>query len=141
MKTNIFVLLILFVGSVTTSYGQANLKFNQTFSSMNAVNINLDVESKDNIVVKSIKGSRIVIEMLIDISSSNTRLLEFIAEGGRYDLEKSFNDETKTLTLSAKKHKDIITIKGEEINEQVSYVIYVPETTERVNDTIAVLNL
>jgi hypothetical protein len=140
MKMNICAVLLLFVFSFTNSYAQANLKFNQTFSSMNAANINLDV-ANSSIVVKTIKGSRIVIEMLIDISSPNTRLLEFIAEGGRYDLEKSFDDKTKTLTLSAKKHKNIITIKGEEISEQVSYVIYVPETTQRVNDTITVVNL
>lgn len=127
---------MLLVLSFSTSYAQANLKFNQTFSSMNAVNVNLDVESKD-VVIKTIKGSRIVIEMLINISSPNSNLLEFIAEGGRYDLEKSFNDETQTLILAAKKHKNIITIKGKEISEEVSYVIYVPETTERVNDTLA----
>lgn len=136
MKTTIFSILMLLVLSFSTSYAQANLKFNQTFSSMNAVNVNLDVESKD-VVIKTIKGSRIVIEMLINISSPNSNLLEFIAEGGRYDLEKSFNDETQTLILAAKKHKNIITIKGKEISEEVSYVIYVPETTERVNDTLA----
>jgi hypothetical protein len=140
MKTNIFFLVILFALSFSNSYAQANLKFNQTFSSRNAVNINLNVESND-IVVKTIKGSRIVIEMLISISSPNTNLLEFIAKGGRYDLEKAFNDETQTLTLNAKKHKDIITIKGQEVREEVSYVIYVPEDTQRVNDTISVLNL
>jgi len=140
MKTNICAILVFFVFSFSNSYAQANLKFNQTFSSMNAININLVVESND-IIVKSIKGSRIVIEMLINISSSNTRLLEFMAKGGRYDLEKSFDDKTQTLTLNSKNKKDIITIKGEEISEQVSYVIYVPETTQRVNDTISVVNL
>ena len=140
MKTKIFSIIILFALSFSNSYAQANLKFNQTFSSRNAVNINLNVESND-IVVKTIKGSRIVIEMLISISSPNTNLLEFIAKGGRYDLEKAFNDETQTLTLNAKKHKDIISIKGQEIREEVSYVIYVPEDTQRVNDTISVLNL
>jgi hypothetical protein len=103
---------------------------------MDAVKINLDVQSND-VVIKNIKGSRVIIEMLIHISSPNTNLLEFIAKNGRYDLNKSFNDETQTLILAAKKHKDIITIKGKEISEQVSYVIYVPETVQLVNDTIA----
>ncbi len=140
MKTKIFSIIILFALSFSNSYAQANLKFNQTFSSRNALNINLEVESND-VVIKNIKGSRIVIEMLISISSPNTNLLDFIAKGGRYDLEKSFNDETQTLTLSAKKHKDVITIKGQEVREKISYVIYVPETTERVNDSIKVVNL
>lgn len=136
MKTTIFSILILFIFSFNNSYAQANLKFNQTFSSLDAINVNLDVENS-TVAIKTIKGSRIVIEMLISISSPNTNLLEFIAKGGRYDLEKSFDDQTKTLILAAKKHKDIITIKGKEISEKVSYVIYVPETMKRVNDTLA----
>jgi hypothetical protein len=136
MKTTIFFILIISLLSFSNSYAQANLKFNQTFSSMNAVNVDLDVKSND-IIIKTIKGSRIVIEMLINISSPNMNLLEFIAEGGRYDLKKSFNDETQTLILSAKKHTDIITIKGKEIKEEVSYVIYLPETMQSVHDTVA----
>lgn len=140
MKTKICAILIIFALSFSSSYAQANFKFNQTFSSMNATNINLDVESND-IVVKTIKGSRIVIEMLIEISSPNTNLLEFLANDGRYDLTKSYDEKTQTLILSSNKHRDIITIKGQEISEKLSYVIYVPETTQQVNDTITVLNL
>ena len=136
MKTTIFFILIFSLLNFSNSYAQANLKFNQTFSSMNAVHVDLDIKSND-IIIKTIKGSRIVIEMLINISSPNMNLLEFIAEGGRYDLKKSFNDETKTLILTAKKHKDIITIKGKEIKEEVSYVIYLPESMQSVHDTIA----
>ncbi|MBL4648488.1 MAG: hypothetical protein JKY03_02065 [Aureispira sp.] len=136
MKTTIFFILIISLLNFSNSYAQANLKFNQTFSSMNAVHVDLDIKSND-IIIKTIKGSRIVIEMLINISSPNMNLLEFIAEGGRYDLKKSFNDETKTLILTAKKHKDIITIKGKEIKEEVSYVIYLPESMQSVHDTIA----
>lgn len=136
MKTTIFSILILFVLSFSNTYAQANLKFNQTFSSMNAVNMNLNVENSA-VVIKTIKGSRVVIEMLISISSPNSNLLEFIAKEGRYNLEKSFDEETQTLILAAKKHKNIITIKGQEISEEVSYVIYVPETMQRVNDTLA----
>jgi len=135
MKTTIFFILIFSLLNFSNSYAQANLKFNQTFSSMNAVHVDLDIKSND-IIIKTIKGSRIVIEMLINISSPNMNLLEFIAEGGRYDLKKSFNDETKTLILTAKKHKDIITIKGKEIKEEVSYVIYLPESMQSVHDTI-----
>ena len=137
MNTNIFFMLTIFLLSFSNSYAQANLKFNQTFSSMNAVNVDLDVKSKE-VVIKTIKGSRIVIEMLINISSPNTNLLEFMAKSGRYDLEKSFNSETQTLVLTATNHKNIISIKGKEISEQVSYVIYLPETMQSVHDTTAV---
>ncbi|BDS15519.1 hypothetical protein [Aureispira anguillae] len=136
MKQRIYYILIFCLISITNNYAQATLKFHQTFASMNADKINMNVDS-DNITIKTIKGSRIVVEMLIKISSNNSRLLEFIAAGGRYDLEKKFDDNQHTLVLNSKKIKDIITIKGEEIKEEIGYVVYVPETTQFVHDTIA----
>jgi len=134
MKTKLFFSLIIVVLTFNNSYAQANVKFNQTFSSINTSHIKLDIEKKD-LTLKTTKGSRIVVEMLIKISSPNTNLLEFITESGRYRLEKLFDAETKTLTLKNKKHKNIITIKGKEVTEQISYVIYLPETMQLVTDT------
>lgn len=135
MKVKFCYTLIVCLIAVMSSSAQATLKFNQTFASMSAVKISMDVEQA-NVKVKTIKGSRIVVETLIKISSPNNRLLEFIAEGGRYDLDKKFDDNEHILTLISKKNKDIITIKGEEIEEEFTYVIYVPETTQYVEDSI-----
>ncbi|CAA6824616.1 MAG: Unknown protein [uncultured Aureispira sp.] len=136
MKTNLFFILILFVLSPKNSFAQANMKFNQTFSPIHVTQVEVELKNK-NFVLKTIKGSRIVIEILVEISSPNTNLLEFIGKSGRYDLEKTFHTKTKTLTLTTKSQKDIITIKGNDISEQVSYVIYLPETIQVVTDTVA----
>lgn len=136
MKIKFLYTAIAFLLVIANSYAQATLKFNQTFASMNAVKVLMDVES-EHIQVKTIKGTRIVVETLIKISSPNNRLLEFIAESGRYDLEKKFDDNQHHLTLISKKNKDVITIKGKEISEEFTYIIYVPEATEFVNDSIA----
>lgn len=137
MKPQYFLTLAIFLFSVVSGFSQATYKYNQTFASMNAVKISTDLDS-DNIQIKTIKGSRIVVETLVKISSNNDRLLNFIVEGGRYNLDKRFNDETNELTLISKKNKDIITIKGEEISEEFTYVIYIPESTEFVSGTLAV---
>jgi hypothetical protein len=136
MKLYTYITLIICLFAVYNSYSQATLKFNQTFASQDAIKINMDVDS-DNIQIKTIKGSRIVVETLIKISSSNTRLLEFIADGGRYNLDKSFDSRKSELNLISKKNKDIIRIKGETITEEFVYVIYVPETTAFVNEAVA----
>jgi hypothetical protein len=136
MKLYTYITLIICLFAVSNSYSQATLKFNQTFASQDAIKINMDVDS-DNIQIKTIKGSRIVVETLIKISSSNTRLLEFIADGGRYNLDKSFDSRKSELNLISKKNKDIIRIKGETITEEFVYVIYVPETTAFVNEAVA----
>ena len=136
MKLRIYMTLwvcFLVIGGIQA---QASLKFNETFPSNNAVKINLDVEN-DKIEVKTIKGSRIVVETMITISSPNDRLLEFIAEGGRYKLEHHFDEGKNEMNLVSKKNKDIITIKGKEIEEHFTYTIYVPESTKYVNETLA----
>jgi len=136
MKFYTYITLIVCLFAASNSYSQATLKYNQTFASQDAVKINMDVDS-DNIQIKTIKGSRIVVETLIKISSSNSRLLEFIADGGRYNLDRSFDSGKNELNLISNKNKDIITIKGEKITEEFVYVIYVPETTEFVNEAVA----
>ncbi len=136
MKARIYLSLFICFLAVSNGFAQATLKFNQTFASQDASKINVDINS-DNVTIKSIKGSRIIVETLIKISSPNTRLLEFIAEGGRYNLERTYDESKNELTLISNKLKDVISIKGEAIQEESAYVIYLPETTEFVNETVA----
>lgn len=136
MKIKFLYAVIVFLLVSANSSAQATIRFNQTFSSMSAVKILMDVESS-NIEVQTIKGSRILVEMAIKISSPNERLLEFIAEQGRYDLEKKFDQSINSLTLASKKNKDVLIIKGEEIREEFAYILYLPETTEFVRESIA----
>ena len=123
-------MLLLAIGQI--SFGQASLKFNQTFSANAAQKVNMDVDSKD-IEIKTIKGSRVIVETAITISSNNNKLLEFMAKEGRYDLDSAFDDQKHELLLSAKKRKNLIRVKGEELKEKVKYTNYVPEFAKFVN--------
>jgi len=125
--------LVAFLAITQVSFGQASLKFNQTFSANAAQKVNMDVPSK-NIKIKTIKGSRVIVETAITISSNNNKLLEFMAKEGRYNLDQSFDDQTHELTLKAKKRKNLIRVKGKELKEKVEYTIYVPTFTKFVNE-------
>lgn len=127
------LVLLLLLGIGQVGFGQASLTFNQTFSASAAQKVNMDVSSKD-ITIKTIKGSRVIVETAITISSNNDKLLEFMAKDGRYNLDRTFDDQTHELTLKSKKRKNAIRVKGKELKEKIEYTIYVPTFTKFVNN-------
>ena len=125
MKT----LILVFLCFATVHFTQAqtsSIKLNQTFSSRDISSINIDIHNP-NLIVKTIKGSIIVVETSVEISSTNFRLLEFIADNGRYDLVGEIDEATKVLNIKDPKKKDEIKIKGKTIKETVVYTVYIPE--------------
>lgn len=138
MRRLIFLTLMICFVATISSFGQASMKYTQTLASYDADKINLDIKG-DNIevIVKEIKGTRVVVETTVAISSDNLRLLEFVVEGGRYELEKNYDSNTRHLTLSNKKDNDLIIIKGQEVKEKITYVIYMPEVTLQTSSMVA----
>lgn len=125
MKTlyciSFFVLTLL--SSVTA---QVTTTLNQTFSSMGATAIRLDVATSD-ITIRSTKGSRVIVESVVKLSTSNDRLLEFAVQSGRYKLTPSYHKAKDLLCLQRARPASALVIKGEEITETIRYTIYLPE--------------
>lgn len=132
LKNSFFIVLLLLVG-FSNSQAQASLTLNQTFSTLKATTIKLDVNSQ-NIQIKSTKGSRIIVEAAVQISSSNYNLLEFMQNTGRYELEQQLDADRKLLILSTKRLKNVVVIKGEEIRETLNYTIYLPSTIKYASE-------
>src|SRR6187431_1544694 len=129
MKRYIFLTLAICFFSVVSSFAQASMKYTQTFASFDADKIKVDIKGDNvQVIYKEIKGTRIVLETTVAISSDNIRLLEFVVEGGRYELNKNYDASTRELTVSNKKDNDLIIIKGQQIKEEITYVIYLPES-------------
>ncbi|MGH1339068.1 MAG: hypothetical protein ACRBFS_23325 [Aureispira sp.] len=127
MLKNLTLITVFFLIGIANSFSQASLTFNQTFSALKATTLELNVNSQ-NIHIKSTKGSRIIVEASVKISSSNYNLLEFMQNSGRYELEQQMDADRKVLILSTKRLKNVVVIKGEEIHETVNYTIYLPST-------------
>ena len=129
MKTILLILSIL-VAANSFSYAQtASIKLNQTFSSREINSIDIDIHNP-NLQVKPIKWSIIVVEISIEINSTNFRLLEFVADKGRYNILGKFDKENKRLSLKDPEIKDEIKFKGKTIQEKVIYTVYIPENKE-----------
>lgn len=126
LKKLTFITLFLAIG-IVSSMAQASLTFNQTFSTLNATTLELQLNS-ENIQIKSTKGSRIIVEAAVTLSSPNYNLLEFMHKSGRYELKQQLDTNRKVLILSLKRINSAMVIKGEEIQETINYTIYLPNT-------------
>lgn len=104
---------------------QASTSLNQIFKIDAAQSISIQVNSPD-LVVKYTQGTRILVETKVSLSIDNSTLLNFIKQKGRYDLIKEFDANTKCLKLVPKNKRDLILVKGKELQEKISYTIYIP---------------
>ena len=133
MRTFLLILSLLAAAASISVAQTSSIKLNQTFSSREINSIDVDIKNP-NLQVKTIKGSIIVVEISIEISSTNFRLLEFVADKGRYNILGKFDKENKRLSLKDPKIKDEIKFKGKTIQEKVIYTVYIPENKKVIGD-------
>ncbi len=106
----------------------------QTFTLDGAEKININVVGS-KVEIRETKGSRILCETTVKLAVSNEKLLDFVANSGRYDLDKVIDNATNELTIASKKSNNVIVVKGEEIREELSYIFYIPTTIKFVNNS------
>ena len=105
----------------------------QTILATNVATINLSLNS-ENIEIIETKGSRIIIETKIALEGvTNLTLLDFVISSGRYELINKLDQTNQSISVSRKKNKNSLIVKGEEVKENLSYKILVPETIKFVN--------
>ncbi|MCH2043621.1 MAG: hypothetical protein MK212_05725 [Saprospiraceae bacterium] len=106
----------------------------QTFTMDGAENVTINVVGK-NVEVFETKGSRVLVEVEVTLMNPNERLLDFIANSGRYNLVKKIDESTKQLSLESKKTNGVIMVKGEECAEELSYRFYIPTNVRAINNS------
>lgn len=129
----LFSLVIVCVCTAALS-AQANQTIYQTFTPATAITVlELDVEQNvDNIEIRKTKGTRVVVETTVKLSTPNANLLAYLAESGRYNLVEFLNTGEERYSLSSKKNLNVLLVKGEECHEEIRYVIQVPESIPHV---------
>lgn len=114
-------------------FAQATASANEMISAANIETINLDLDS-DNIEIKETKGSRIIIESHIKLTTvSNSAMLDFLVSSGRYALENRADATSQTLNITRKKAMNVLLVKGEECEEVITYIVLVPASVKVVN--------
>ena len=121
---------ILIVGlSISACFAQVSKTIHQTFTLDDAEKINVNLETKE-INYKETKGTRILVETKITLSLPNQSLLDFVVNNGRYNLIKSVDVISREISLSSKKNKNVIILKGQECKEIIVHTIYVPSSVK-----------
>ena len=77
--------------------------------------------------VKPTKGRRVLVETSVVLSVPNQALLDFVVKKGRYNLDQMMDAANRTFSLASPKGQNVIIVKGEECEERISYIVYVPE--------------
>lgn len=93
--------------------------------------INLDIENPD-LEVYYTSGSRIMIETHVKLKHSNSSIMDFMVKHGRYDLSFEEQKEGREYLIKTKKQLPEIKLKGKKLEEEISYILYVPRTIKQV---------
>ena len=116
-------LLIFLTLSVSVAAQSAEKTFSKSFSTESKGTINLDLPGA--IDLKIWDNPTIRIGITVSIPSGNAAMLGELANVGRYNLiSKSEGD---VLTITAPNMQKQIRVKGEELHETLTFVVFVPK--------------
>ncbi|MBK6932683.1 MAG: hypothetical protein IPH12_18205 [Saprospirales bacterium] len=125
-RTVSLVLLLTFaLGAFAQTTGKT---FTRSFNADGNTRIRLDLPG---IVDLKIWNSPTVrLEIAVSLPAANVSVLDQLATVGRYDLKAESTGQA--LTISAPNLNKVVRLKGEELRETVSYVVFVPKGLEVV---------
>jgi hypothetical protein len=128
-----FIAIFIAVIFSSSLSAQATASTNELIAAAGIEVLNLDLDS-DNIEIRETKGSRIIIESHIKLTTvSNSAMLNFLVNSGRYALENKADGTTQTLSITRNKTMNVLLVKGKECEEVISYTILVPASVKIVN--------
>ena len=124
MTTRILTIALLLVFSLAVAGQSTAAKtFNKSFNTENKGTIRLDLPGEVDLKVWNSNSIRI--EISVSLPSGNSAMLNELATVGRYNLaSKSVED---ALVIQAPNMHKQIRVKGEELKEQLSFVVFVPK--------------
>ena len=130
MKT-IFTLFVLSILFVQTSFGQSQKTFVKSLSA-NTSSISIDLEGKTEIV--EWEESFVRVTTTIELSNFSEEILKRLVSVGRYSVETTTSNGIMTIQMPKLATK--VTIRGQALNEILTYEILIPEgmTVEMVTN-------
>lgn len=126
MKRIIFLAICL-TGLVGIALAQTGGKtFTKSFNAEGVDKIKFDLPG--SVDLKIWNQPTVRIEIHVTLPSSNTSTVEQLAKVGRYDLKGDMT--SNLLVITAPNLQRVVKIKGEEVRETVTYVVFIPKDIE-----------
>lgn len=127
--TLIICTVALFLSTTLVAQGVRRVS-HQAFVTTEASSVRINIDPS-LIEVRSTKGSRVMIETNIHMNVKSMPLLDFAIGTGRYELESEM--QGSILVIEPKERTHPIMMKGEPVEETVTYVLFMPEGLEQKN--------
>jgi len=119
----------LFLSTTTAAQGVRRVS-HQAFVTTEASSVRFNIDPS-LIEVRSTKGSRVMVETNIHMNVKSMPLLDFAIGTGRYELESEM--QGSILVIKPKERTHPIMMKGEPVEETVTYILFMPEGIEQKN--------
>lgn len=120
---SIAVLLTFVLGT----YAQTTEKtFTKAFNTAGTSRIKFDLPGP--VDLKIWNNPTIRMEIVVGLPSGNIAMVDQLAKVGRYDLKAETADDM--LVITAPNLNKVVKVKGEELHENISYVVFVPKDME-----------
>lgn len=116
-----FVLLLTIAFSAIAQTTEKT--FTKSFNTEGKSRLKFDLPG--NIDMKVWNSPSIRIEIMVNLPSGSTSMLDQLANVGRYNLTAV--EEGDALVITAPNLYKVVRVKGEELHEHVSYMVFVPK--------------
>ncbi|MCC6460991.1 MAG: hypothetical protein IT260_11005 [Saprospiraceae bacterium] len=118
------VLLVLLLTFALSAFAQTTEKtFTKSFNTEGKTHLKFDLPG--TIDLKVWNSPSIRIEIFVSLPAGNVSMLDQLAKVGRYNLTAAAAGES--LNITAPNLYKVVKVKGEELHEKVSYVVFVPK--------------
>lgn len=121
------IIAIVILTAFLSVAGQAQVvrqKLNQTFSIVGADSLALKLDG--NITFRKTPGSRILVEISIELEGASQDMLSILSRSARYKLGYVFKGTTLVINRASADRADIL-VNGKKVEERISYKIYLPK--------------
>jgi hypothetical protein len=131
-----FISFILLLSTAfTTAFGQTSQTLQISYTvEADITQLILDL-GDGQVEIRNTTASRVSVETIVQVTNlSNPRMLAFLIEQGRYNLSTEKDNARGKMTISHNKTRNVLIVKGEQCQETLTYIVYVPSTIKTVEN-------
>ncbi len=121
LKTFITIFTLVFAITIATSQSEKTLVKSFNLKGMQVVVLDLDGE----VEVREWNNTFMRVQLTIVIDKGNDSTLKNLVRSGRYNLYSKISDED--FKIFAPETKKEIKVSGQDLNENITYLVYAPE--------------
>lgn len=126
MTFRIISSIFLLTFALSVSAQTTEKTFSKSFNTEGKSQIKFDLPGPVDLKVWNQPTIRM--EIIVGLPSGNISLVEQLAKVGRYNPESEAIDEV--LVITSPNLERVVKVKGEELHENVSYIVFVPKDLE-----------